>query len=357
MSRAETLMLVALGFALGTLLALLFGRLVWHMAVRVGSRRMQRQIPSTLVEMQAERDRLRAECAMLTRKLEIRSDELKSQLVEQGAELTRERNRNDMAVEEMREREAAFLDREQRMGSSHEQTRHLEAELAARTNALHDAQARLDESHDAIGRLRHDLANLTNALADRDNRIAELQHHLAEQPMHIESALRQEQLNTADRLERRIEELTALSREIAEQRYSFNRERHELAALAAGAMEGSPDPGDHIDNGYERAAANFDEVTNQERSIDRMLTHAERETLALAAEVERLEPLRAELPELAIPDDMRPVSGRLVEPREPEPASFGKLARPSGDEKPQRGLANVVSLAARIRALQKNITG
>lgn len=356
MSRAETLMLIALGFALGTLLALLFGRLVWHAAVRVGSRRMQRQIPSTLVEMQAERDRLRAECAMLTRKLEIRSEDLKSQLVEQNAELTRERNRNDLAIEEINQREAALAEREHRMGSSHEQTSLLETELATRTNALHDAHARLQEHQDAVSRLKHELANLTNALADRDTRIAELQHHLSEQPMRIESEMRQEQLNTADRLERRIEELTSLSHEIAEQRYSFNRERHELAALAAASIEASPDS-PHAEDAYERAAANFEEVTNQERSIDRMLTHAERETLALAAEVERLEPLRDEYPQLAVPEDMRPAGGRLVEPRDPDPAPFGKLSRPSGDEKPQRGLANVVSLAARIRALQKNITG
>ncbi len=357
MSRAETLMLIALGFALGTLLALLFGRLVWHAAVRVGSRRMQRQIPSTLVEMQAERDRLRAECAMLTRKLEIRSEDLKSQLVEQSAELTRERNRNDVAFEELRNREATLDEREQRVGASHEQTGLLEAELATRTNALHDAQARLQEHQEAANRLKHELANLTNALADRDARIAELQHHLSEQPMRIESATQREQLNTADRLERRIEELTMLSREIAEQRYSFNRERHELAALAAASLEPSPDM-HHPDDAYERASTNFEEVTNQERSIDRMLTHAERETLALAAEVERLEPLRAEYPQLTVPDDMRPTSGRLVEPREPEPSTFGKLSRsPGDDEKPQRGLANVVSLAARIRALQKNITG
>jgi chromosome segregation ATPase len=350
-------MLIALGFALGTLLALLFGRLVWHAAVRVGSRRMQRQIPSTLVEMQAERDRLRAECAMLTRKLEIRSEDLKAQLVEQNAELTRERNRNDIALEEIQKREAALAEREQRIGNSHEQTSLLESELATRTNALHDAQSRLQESLDAITRLKHELANLTNALADRDTRIAELQHHLSEQPIRIESAMRQEQLNTADKLERRIEELTALSREIAEQRYSFNRERHELAALAAATMDPPPDA-HHADDAYERASANFEEVTNQERSIDRMLTHAERETLALAAEVERLEPLRAEYPQLTVPEDMRPASGRLVEPRDPEPPPpFGKLSRSSGDEKPQRGLANVVSLAARIRALQKNITG
>ena len=207
------------------------------------------------------------------------------------------------------------------MGSSHEQTSLLESELATRTNALHDAQARLQESHEAVNRLKHELSNLTNALADRDTRIAELQHHLSEQPMRIESAMRQEQVNTADRLERRIEELTALSREISEQRYSFNRERHELAALAAATMEPPPDS-DHFDNAYERAAANFEEVTNQERSIDRMLTHAERETLALAAEVERLEPLRAEFPQLAVPEDMRPTSGRLVEPRETGAAFF-----------------------------------
>ncbi|MBL8908965.1 MAG: hypothetical protein JNM20_20005, partial [Rhizobiales bacterium] len=243
-----------------------------------------------------------------------------------------------------------------RMSSASEQTSLLESELATRTNALQDAQDRLQESHDTVSRLKHELASLTNALAERDAQIAELQHHLAEQPMQIESALRQEQLSTADRLERRIEELTALSREIAEQRYNFNRERHELAALAAASMD-PPLDAEHADARYERAAANFDEVTNQERSIDRMLTHAERETLALAAEVERLDPLRAEYPQLTEPGELRPTTGRLVEPRDPEPGSFGTISRPSGDEKPHRGLANVVSLAARIRALQKNITG
>jgi len=347
-------MLIALGFALGTLIALLFGRLVWHAAVRVGSRRMQRQMPSTLVEMQAERDRLRAECAMLSRKLEIRSDDLKSQLVEQSAELTRERNRSDTLIQEVKDREATLAEREERAGLSHEQANHLEAELAARTSALHEFQAQLQDSQESIARLKQELAQLTNALADRDTRIAELREELSQQPLRIESAMRREQVNTADRLEQRIEELTALSREIAEQRYNFNRERHELAALAAASLEGPNDQAATPDDGYERASS-FDEVTNQERSIDRMLTAAERETLALAAEVERLEPARPEYPTLSVPDDYRPASGRLVEPREPELPAFGKPS--AANDKSQRGLANVVSLAARIRALQKNITG
>ena len=356
MSRAETFMLVALGFALGTLLALLFGRLVWHAAVRVGSRRMQRQMPSTLVEMQAERDRLRAECAMLSRKLEIRSDDLKSQLVEQSAELTRERNRNDTMLHEIKEREAGMIEREQRIGASHEQANHLEDELAARTNALHELQARLEESHESFARLKQEISQLTQVLAERDGRIDDLRQELSQRPLRIETSMRQQQLSTADRLEQRIEELTSLSREIAEQRYNFNRERHELAALAAASLETLPDPMDRSDDDFDRSA-NFEDVTNQERSIDRMLTAAERETLALAAEVERLEPLRAEYPPLAIPDDMRPASGRLVEPREPELLPYDSHSAPNPGDKPQRGLANVVSLAARIRALQKNITG
>ena len=226
---------------------------------------------------------------------------------------------------------------------------------------LQELERSKEELEDKLARQQR---HLTETLGAKERQIRELLGMLAERERGTPAQTTEEDLAESlkreryrrMRLERRIEELTALSREIAEQRYSFNRERHELAALAAAAMEPSQDP-DRLDPDYDRTAANFEEVTNQERSIDRMLTHAERETLALAAEVERLEPLRAEYPQLTVPDDMRPTSGRLVEPREPDLAPFGKLSRPSAEEKPQRGLANVVSLAARIRALQKNITG
>jgi hypothetical protein len=70
MSPTETLMLIGLGFALALVLVLLVGRGIWNMAMRLGARRHAKQIPTAMLELQADRDRLRAEHAMMSRKLE-----------------------------------------------------------------------------------------------------------------------------------------------------------------------------------------------------------------------------------------------------------------------------------------------
>ena len=69
MSETETILLIVLGFSLASLVALFMGRMVWTAAVKVGVRRMQRQVPSSLVGIQTERDRLRAEYAMLAQQI------------------------------------------------------------------------------------------------------------------------------------------------------------------------------------------------------------------------------------------------------------------------------------------------
>lgn len=93
MSQTETILLIVLGFSLATVIGLFMGRLLWTAAVRVGARRMQRQVPSSLIGLQTERDRLRAEYAMLANRLGSRLEEAKLQLAEQTAEVSRHRNR------------------------------------------------------------------------------------------------------------------------------------------------------------------------------------------------------------------------------------------------------------------------
>ena len=63
MSQTETILLIVLGFSLASLIALFLGRMVWTMGVKLGARRMHRQVPSSLVGLQTERDRLRADIA------------------------------------------------------------------------------------------------------------------------------------------------------------------------------------------------------------------------------------------------------------------------------------------------------
>ena len=93
MSQTETILLIVLGFSLASLIALFMARGLWTAAVKVGARRMQRQVPSSLVGLQTERDRLRAEYAMLSQRLGARLEAAKLQLAEQMAEVSRHRNR------------------------------------------------------------------------------------------------------------------------------------------------------------------------------------------------------------------------------------------------------------------------
>ena len=93
MSQTETILLIVLGFSLASLIALFMGRMIWTAALRVGARRMQRQVPSSLIGLQTERDRLRAEYAMLAQRLGARLEEAKIRLAEQTAEVSRHSNR------------------------------------------------------------------------------------------------------------------------------------------------------------------------------------------------------------------------------------------------------------------------
>ena len=105
MSQLETILWFGLGFAVASLLALFLGRSAWRAGVRVGARRMARKVPGTVSELQTERDSMRAENAMMARKLEVRMGEMKARLAEQAAEVSRHRNRIELLVTDLARRE------------------------------------------------------------------------------------------------------------------------------------------------------------------------------------------------------------------------------------------------------------
>jgi chromosome segregation ATPase len=143
MSGTETILLIVLGFALATLIALFMGRMVWTAAVKVGARRMQRQVPSSLVGLQTERDRLRAEYAMMAQRLGTRLEEAKLRLAEATAEVSRHRNR----LHEVEVSETARL-----------------AEMRQLQGKVKELEFALSDSKASEGELRHALAAKEEAL-------------------------------------------------------------------------------------------------------------------------------------------------------------------------------------------------
>jgi len=188
MSQTETILLIVLGFSLATLIALFMARGLWTAAVKVGARRMQRQVPSSLIGLQTERDRLRAEYAMLSQRLGARLEETKLQMAEQMAEVSRHRNR-------LHELEALEANR----GADNRR-------LAERAGELEYAlaQARATEQD-----LRRDLAAKEEALAYA--RQFHKPHQPAPDAPHVQAAPKPED-DAESRLRQRIDRLTELAK-------------------------------------------------------------------------------------------------------------------------------------------------
>ena len=146
MSGTETILLIVLGFSLASLIALFMGRMLWTAAVKVGARRMQRQVPSSLVGLQTERDRLRAEYAMLAQRLGARLEEAKLRLAESMAEVSRHRNR----------------------------IHHVDVSEAARSAELRQLKARVAELETALADSTAQEAGLRQALAAREEALQKL---------------------------------------------------------------------------------------------------------------------------------------------------------------------------------------
>ncbi|MCW5714373.1 MAG: hypothetical protein KIT43_07680 [Bauldia sp.] len=146
----EAGMYFALGLATAGLLALMIAPLFWRRAVRRTRAEIEHAVPRSLGEIQAEKDQLRAEFAMSTRRLELSVERLRDKAGEHLAEindkralvkrLAEEQARRVAAVEQLEQREAELsklLDRrEERLRDSSAELESVRTSLAERSRAL-----------------------------------------------------------------------------------------------------------------------------------------------------------------------------------------------------------------------------
>jgi hypothetical protein len=85
----EPIMYFGIGFLFATLMGVAVIPIVLDRAVRLTLRRTESSLPQSMAEIQADKDLLRAEFAMLRRQLEVRVEELKEQNTSQLAEFGR----------------------------------------------------------------------------------------------------------------------------------------------------------------------------------------------------------------------------------------------------------------------------
>jgi hypothetical protein len=132
----ELMMFVGIGFLLACLLVVGVIPLVHARAVRLTTRRLEAMNPLSIAEIQADKDLLRAEFAMLTRRLERSVDELKAKTTSQLLEIGRKSEAIGRLKLELGEKAAqlfALGAKEMRLA---EDLRSTQADLAAKTGAL-----------------------------------------------------------------------------------------------------------------------------------------------------------------------------------------------------------------------------
>src|SRR5262249_26208727 len=87
----EWLMFGALGFLVGCLLALMLAPPFWNRAVKLTTGRLEATMPLRLNGMQADKDQLRAECAIELRKVEVALDKAKEKAIRELIEANKRR--------------------------------------------------------------------------------------------------------------------------------------------------------------------------------------------------------------------------------------------------------------------------
>jgi chromosome segregation ATPase len=155
----ENLMYFALGLLVASLAALVLLPAVWKRAVRLTRRRIEAATPITLAEFRADKDQLRAEFAVTTRRLEMHVETLRKRLAEQLAEANQ--RRTDMgAMRAEREKHRQVVEEYERQVDE-QRTRLLDLDKHVAELALQVREAdRAREDRDA------EIATLRQALRD-----------------------------------------------------------------------------------------------------------------------------------------------------------------------------------------------
>jgi chromosome segregation ATPase len=167
----EPIMYVAIGFLVACMLVIGIIPVVHARAVRLTTRRLEALTPMSMAEIQADKDQLRAEFAMSTRRLEMSVDQMKAKTTSQLAELGKRSEALGRVKLELSEKTAALFALEAK-------EKQLSEDLHETRQQRDEKTARLEETERLLGEAHAHLALLTSTANDSsmtvDNQRVEL---------------------------------------------------------------------------------------------------------------------------------------------------------------------------------------
>ena len=282
MSPTETLMVLALGSALTFVFFLLFGRLFWGMAVNAGARRNAKQAPVQLLDMQADRDRLRAEHAMMARKLELRVDDIKTRMAEQQAEVSRNRNRVQSLQADIELRDEKLKNKDREISALSTQLDVLKAELEATQQTVENLNVDATRRDGEMITLQNGFRQVGANLREKNSLVGNLNNELRQALTPETSAAAppaDPMAQVENRLRQRVAELTSISADMAEHQNDLN------ASLTQQDVDQDVAPlfstrQAQLSNKVEEASRLSDQMEHELKNLDSMLANSSANTNA-----------------------------------------------------------------------------
>jgi chromosome segregation ATPase len=213
----EPIMFFGIGFFVASLLGLVLIPLVHNRAVRLTMKRLEAATPLSMAEIQADKDQLRAEFAMSTRRLELSVEQMKAKTTSQLAELGKKTDAINRLKVELGEKTAAIFSLEAREKSLKDQLAATESEHSVKIGALREAERMLQEKQAELGKLSSDLGE-RSATADSTRVEATALRTQVEALKDRVSGHEREAQEISDRLSRERKEAGKATAELQEER-------------------------------------------------------------------------------------------------------------------------------------------
>jgi len=213
----EAIMYFGIGFLCAGLLGLVTIPLIHNRAVRLTHRRLEAATPFSIAEIQADKDQLRAEFAMSTRRLELSIEQLKARSTGQLSELGRQAEAIMLLKGDLDEKNAAIMGLEARERALREHIGSTEQDRDVKSTGLHEAERALAEKVAALARATAQLDERTLTADAQHVEITALRTQvdaLRVQLDHHANDVR----DSEDRLARHRSDVDAASRQLSDER-------------------------------------------------------------------------------------------------------------------------------------------
>ena len=283
----QSILFFSLGFLTAGFLALMVAPAIWRRAVSLTRRRLEASLPLSVNEIQADKDRMRAEFAMSTRRLEMRIKSLSDKASTQIIEINRNREELRRLAEERAARDKTIAELEARgvemrvvISSREEQLQRLMARLGEAEDLLEDRAREIERLGQMYDEATLSASNRQIELVARESEFDRMAGNFG--------ALQ----NERKAAEKRLREMAAESR-AAQQALKDERKRAaELERKLERMMATVSDREDKLARREKELARIRDEmrtVSVGSNDLDSKLTQAQADRLKLEAEVAQLQ--------------------------------------------------------------------